>query len=144
MTKPKLQLAIYLSALLLAISVFLPLTSFPVYGEVSYYRIARVESYLVVALALVAPALILVGRERFSVFCLAGVWLVLLFPTLQDMLSAHNNNALQQLGDGVTSAMADFSADLFLNIAEFHWGGFAFLTALLVFTVASTLYQVKL
>jgi hypothetical protein len=69
---------------------------------------------------------------------------VLFSPALQEMLSARNNNALQQFGDGVTSAMADFSTDLFLNITEFNWGGYAFLTALLVFTAASALYQLRL
>lgn len=144
MTRHRLQLAIYLSALGLAVSVFLPLTSFPVYGEVSYYRIARVEAWLVVTFALAAPAVILAGRERLCLVCPLAVWIVLLFPALEDAMRARNNNALQHLGDGVTSAMADFSADLFLNIAEFNWGGFAFLLALLVFTFATLAYQFRL
>jgi len=40
--------------------------------------------------------------------------------------------------------MADFTADLFLNITDFHWGGLVFLLALLAFTLSSVLYQWKL
>ena len=143
MNRNTLQLAIYLSALGLSAGMFLPLTSFPVYGEVSYYRIAPVEACLVVALALAAPALILAGRGRASIMCPFGIWLVLLFPAIEKMLSAQNSNALQKLGDGVTSAMTDFSADLFMNIAEFHWGGLVFLVSLLVFTVAGIVYPFR-
>lgn len=143
MSRNTLQLVIYLSALGLSAGVFLPLTSFPVYGEVSYWRIARVESWLVITLALTAPALILAGRARLGIACPVGVWCVLLFPAIEDAVRARTNNSFQQLGDGVTSAMADFSADLFLNITEFHWGGLVFLLALLVFTVASVAYQVR-
>ena len=140
MNRNMLQVAIYLSALGLSAGMFLPLTSFPVYGEVSYYRIAPVEAVLVVVLALAAPALILAGLGRVSIVSPVGVWLVLLFPAIEDVLRERNSNALQQLGDGVTSAMTDFSTDLFMNIAEFHWGGLVFLVSLLVFTLTGLLY----
>ena len=39
--------------------------------------------------------------------------------------------------------MIDFSTDLFMNIAEFHWGGLVFLVSLLVFTLAALLYLVR-
>jgi len=143
MNRNTLQVAIYLSALGLSVGMFLPLTSFPVYGEVSYNRIAPIEAVLVVVLALAAPALILAGLGRASIISPVGVWLVLLFPAIEAVLRDRNSNALQQLGDGVTSAMIDFSTDLFMNIAEFHWGGLVFLVSLLVFTLAALLYLVR-
>jgi len=69
---------------------------------------------------------------------------VLLFPALRDFLRSRNASSLQQLGNGVSSAMADFTADLFLNITDFHWGGLVFLLALLAFTLSSVLYQWRL
>lgn len=144
MTRYRLQLMIYLSALLLALGVFLPLTSMPVIGEVSYFRAANVEACLVVIFALCAPALMLSGKQRLCLLPVIGVWGVLLFPALRDALRSRNASSLQQLGNGVSSAMSDFTADLFLNIADFHWGGLVFLLALLAFTLSSVLYQLKL
>ena len=143
MTKHKLQFLIYLSALLLSVSVFLPLTSFPVYGEVSYYRIARLESWLVIGFALSSPGLILAGKEKWSILSLLGVWSVLLFPAAREALQSSNASALERIGNNVTAAMSDFSTDLFLKIAEFHWGGFVFLAALLLFSSGSILYCFK-
>jgi len=143
MTKHKLQLAIYLSALLLSLAVFLPLTSFPVYGEVSYYRIAQMEARLVIVFALCAPAFILAGKGKWSILSPAAVLLVLLYPTLQSYTQSTNQSVLNQIGNDVTAAMVDFSADLFLNITEYHWGGFVFLFALLAFTLAGILFRLK-
>lgn len=142
-SKNQLQLTIYVSALLLATGVFLPLTSLPVVGEVSYYRIARIESWLVVAFALSAPALILGGKAKWAVLAPIGVWGVLLFPAIRSYFESTNQTALGKLGDQVTSAMVDFSADLFLNIAEFEWGGFIFILALFFFTLAGVIYRFR-
>ncbi|MDG2175579.1 MAG: hypothetical protein P8M72_05555 [Gammaproteobacteria bacterium] len=143
MTRHKLQLLIYLSALLLSVSVFLPLTSFPVYGEVSYYRIAQLESWLVIGFALSSPGLILAGKEKWSIISLLGVWSVLLFPAAREALQSSNASTLERIGLEVTAAMSDFSTNLFLNMADFHWGGFVFLAALLLYTSGSILYFIK-
>jgi len=90
MNRNTLQVAIYLSALGLSVGMFLPLTSFPVYGEVSYNRIAPIEAVLVVVLALAAPALILAGLGRASIVSPVGVWLVLLFPAIEAVLRDRN------------------------------------------------------
>lgn len=141
--KNTLQLSIYLSALLLCAGLFLPLTGFPVVGEVSYYRIAHTESWCIIALALAAPALILAGREKWSIVCAAGVWIVLLYPAIRSALRPGNDTVLNRLGTEVTSAMVDFAGDLFMNIAEFHWGGFVLLLALLAFTLSSVAFRFK-
>ncbi len=39
--------------------------------------------------------------------------------------------------------MQDFAADLFLNVAEFSWGGFVLLVGLLAFTVTCILRSFK-
>jgi CBS-domain-containing membrane protein len=142
-SKNQLQLTIYVSALLLAMGVFLPLTSLPVAGDVSYYRIARVESWLVVVFALLAPALILGGKTRWAVLAPVGVWAVLLFPAIRSTFESANDTALSRLGNQVTSAMVDFSADLFLNIADFEWGGLVFILALFFFTLSGIIYRFK-
>lgn len=141
--KYKLQVLIYLSSLMLAAGLFLPLTSFPVYGVASYYRIAEIESWMIIAFTLIAPGLILAGKEKWSILSVLGVWGVLLYPAIRHHFQSSNDTVLNRMGSELTSAMVDFSADLFFNIAEFHWGGFVLLTGLLVFTSAGILYRIN-
>jgi len=143
MSKTKLQLVIYLSALLLTAGVFLPLTSFPVYGEVSYYRIARYESWGVIFLALSSPALILTGKEKWHFLSPLGIWLVLLFPAIRSYIESKNQTVLGQIGNELSNAMVEFTSDFFLNIADFHWGGIVFVIALFIFTCCSLVYAFK-
>ncbi len=143
MPKHKLQFFIYLSAILLSGSVFLPLASFPVYGDASYYRIAEVEAWLVIVLTMAAPGFILYGRKRLAILSPIGVWGVLLYPTLRSSFESTNSSVLNQLGNSVTSAMSDFAANLFFNISDYHWGGFVFLFALVSFTAINGIYWIK-
>tara|TARA_E500000331_G_scaffold354538_1_gene407745 strand:+ start:482 stop:703 length:222 start_codon:yes stop_codon:yes gene_type:complete len=66
MSNKHIEIGIYISATLLAVGVFLPLTSLPVIGDVSYNRVAEVESYIVVAAALSATVLIFTGMPKFT------------------------------------------------------------------------------
>ena len=142
-TKHRLQLVIYLSSLLLAAGLFLPLTSFPVYGEVSYYRIAQIESWLIIGFALGTPALILAGKEKWGILTVFCVWGVLLYPKAREIHEASSRTVLRRLGNELSSAMVEFSADFFLNIARFHWGGLMLVFALLAFTLSSIYYRWK-
>ena len=141
--KNKLQLLIYFSAILLSAGVFLPLASFPVYGEASYYRIAEIEAWLVIGFALTGPALILGGREKFAILSPVAVWTVLLYPGLRSYYESSNDTVLKQLGNQLSSAMVDFASNLFLNISEYHWGGFVFLFALIIFSFSNVIYRIK-
>lgn len=143
MNKHQLQLLIYLSALLLSASVFFPLVQVPVYGVVSYYRAAEVESCLIIFFALSAPALILIGKNRWCFICAIGIWGVLLFPAIKSHIESKTSSTLQQAGNQFASAMQSIRTDFFLDITEFSWGGFVFLLALLLFTASSIRYQFK-
>lgn len=143
MTNRQLEIAIYVSAILLAVGVFLPLTKLPVYGEVSYHRIASTESYLVVLFALTAPALLLLNKSRFLVGSVVGVWLVLLFPAIKSLFKSRDTGFVAQMGEKASSVMTEFAGNMFLNIAEFHWGGLVFLIGLIVFTVSCVLRSFK-
>ncbi len=48
MTKTNIEAAVYASALIVTMGVFLPLTNLSFYGGVSYNKIASIESYLVI------------------------------------------------------------------------------------------------
>ena len=86
MNSKQLDIGVYISALLVAVSVALPITTLPVIGEVSYYTIAKNESYIIVALCLITPALIFMDKSKLVILPPIGVWLTLLFPAVEQML----------------------------------------------------------
>jgi len=138
-----LNTAIYAASALLAISVFLPLIELPAYGEVTYNRVAPVESYLVIILAISAVTILLLKKLKLLYFSPAGVWLVLLFPAIQGLFEKKKENILTEVGDAAVGVFQDFAADLFLNIFNFHWGGFVFLISLLAFTASCIIRAIK-
>ncbi len=133
------DILIYISSVLLAIGVFLPLTTLPLYGEVSYHRVSELESYLVIAFAISAPVFLFITQSKFLRLSVAGVWITLLFPAIKSLFKSSDGGMLSKIGDSASSAMSDFAADLFLNIADFHWGGMIFLLGLLIFTISCLL-----
>lgn len=133
--KSNLNMMLYVSSVMLAVGVFLPLTSFAIIGDVSYNRAAETESYLVVLFAILAVVFQLAKQTKFIFVSVVGVWVTLLFPAIQGLFEADNTSALGKLSSKASGAMQDFAADLFLNIFEFSWGGFVFLAGLIIFTV---------
>ena len=55
MNNKQLDVWVYLTGILVAFSVLLPITSLPVMGEVSYHLIAAREANIVIAFCLVTP-----------------------------------------------------------------------------------------
>ena len=143
MTQKKLELAVYISAVMLAIGVFLPITELPAYGEVSYNRISSIESYLVVLFALSGPAFIFLGKVKLLKFSPLGAWLVLLFPAIKSLFKSDDSSFVGEVVSEASSVMQDFAGNLFLNILDFSWGGFVFLIGLIVFSISSVIRSVK-
>ena len=143
MTQKKLELAVYISAVMLAIGVFLPITELPAYGEVSYNRISSIESYLVVLFALSGPAFIFLGKVKLLKFSPLGAWLVLLFHAIKSLFKSDDSSFVGEVVSEASSVMQDFAGNLFLNILDFSWGGFVFLIGLIVFSISSVIRSVK-
>ncbi len=139
MIKKYVDMAIFISGAALAAAVFFPLTTLPVFGDVTYYRIAEIESYAVVTFALSALLLLALKKPRLTIVPAAGVWIALLSPTIQRSFDAGNDGVLAKIGRSAANAMREFAADLFVNVADFSWGGFVFLAALAAFTVSCTI-----
>ncbi len=140
----KLNNAIYISAILLIAGVFLPLASLPVYGDITYNRIAEVESYLVILFAITAPILLIISKPKLLFISPTGVWVVLLFPAIKSIFKTEEQRGFfGELADKATSVMQDFAADLFMNITDFSWGGYVFLLGLVIFTVSCLVRSVK-
>jgi len=142
-SKKKIEFIIYISAILLAVGVFLPLTTLPIYGDVTYNRISEVESYLVILFAVSAPVFLITGKYKLIKLSPVAVWITLLFPAIKELFKSSDSGFFGKLSDRATSAMSDFATDLFLNIADFSWGGYIFLLGLLVFTASCMLRPLK-
>lgn len=143
MSRKTISLTVYITAILLAASVFLPLTRVAIIGDVSYHRIAETEACLVVLLSLSAPALILLEKSRLTLVSVLGVWLVLLFPAIKHRFRPDDGNILSQVSERAAGVMQEFAADLFLNVAEYSWGGYVFLLGLAGFTATGIIKSVK-
>ena len=139
----QLDFAVYVTAVILAVSLFLPMTSLPVIGEVSYNRVADIESYLVIAFCVAAVGLLLAGKSRFVAGSAIGVWVTLLFPAIRNALRTEDDGLLARAAKQASGKLQEFAGDLFMNVLDFSWGGYVFLVALLGFTIACVLRTFK-
>jgi ABC-type enterochelin transport system permease subunit len=130
----RLELVFYISAFLLAVGVFLPLTKLPILGEVTYNRVAEIESFLVIGFAILGVVFLQIKKHRFIPIAVAGVWLAMLFQTVRGLLQPKDTSLVGQMTSKATSALVEFGSEFFLNIFEFSWGGFVLLIGLLGFT----------
>lgn len=134
---------LYLATLALIVGVFLPLTSFAVIGNVSYYDAAQFEAYLVVALAITAPVLFMLKLTRLLWIPAVGVWVTLFLPWVKEIMGSGDESLVGQISNKATSVKNEFAADLFLNISEYTWGGYIFVVALVVFTLCALILTAK-
>lgn len=138
MNNKELDVWVYLTGILVAFSVLLPITSLPVMGEVSYLQVAEREANIIIAFCLVNPLFLLLGKSRLVILPLIGVWVALLFPAIKQLLKRDEGVFSQATGQ-VNRITQEFSADLFMNVTEFSWGGYVFLVALVGFTITCVL-----
>ena len=138
MNNKKLDVWVYLTGILVAFSVLLPITSLPVMGEVSYLQVAEREANIIIAFCLVNPLFLLLGKSRLVILPLTGVWVALLFPAIKQLLKRDEGGFSQATGQ-VNRITQEFAADLFMNVTEFSWGGYVFLVALVGFTITCVL-----
>ena len=138
MNNKQLDVWIYLTGILVAFSVLLPITSLPILGEVSYHLIAEREANIVIAFCLVTPIFLLLGKSKLVILPLAGVWITLLFPAIEQLLKSEEG-FFSQATEQANRIMQEFAADLFMNVTEFSWGGYVFLAALAGFTITCTM-----
>ena len=138
MNNKQLDVWVYLTGILVAFSVWLPLASLPVIGEVSYHLIAEREANIVIAFCLFTPVLLLLGKSRLVILPLTCMWVTLIFPAIKQFIKSDEGFLSQATGQA-NRIMQEFSADLFMHVTEFSWGGYVFLAALVGFTITCVL-----
>ncbi len=129
----------YLGALLFIVGVYAPLATIPVYGDVTYYRVANVEAILVTLFAIAGPAMIFLRKEPLAFVSAVGAWGVLLFPALKGMFEKEDTSMLGKLAKKASDPLAEFAGDLFLKIDNFSWGGYILLLGLIMLTVGAVM-----
>ena len=126
--------AIYLTAIGIMVGLFLPLATVPLYGDVSYFRIAKVESCILIACALSGPFFLSQKKYKLLIASAVSVWVTVYFPELK--VKASNRNALERAADAVSTELSDFASDAFWQIADLQWGGYLLLGSLIAFSVS--------
>ena len=130
---------------MVAVGVFLPLASIPIYGDITYNRIASLESYIVILLSVVVVVFILIGKTRMSIFPVAGIWLTLLYPAIKSVFNQQEDKGIfSELASKVTDPLKNFAVNLITNITDFSWGGYVFMVGLFVLTLSSILLVIKM
>ena len=137
MNNRTLHLVIYLAAVTLAAGLFLPLAQLPVIGIVSYFSIAEYESYFILVMAGLVPALLITGKEKLCFVPALGAWCSLLYPAIENQLQSGDANLLSQALGQSQRIMQEYAIDLLTNITELSWGGLLMLAGLVVLTLAS-------
>lgn len=134
---------LYLATLLVIIGVFLPLTNFAVIGNVSYFDITQFEAYLVVAFAAAGPVLVMIKLTRLLWLPVIGIWVTLFLPWVKEIINSGDSSLLGQISNKATALKNEFAADLFLNVSQYIWGGYLFLTGLILFTVCALMLTAR-
>lgn len=125
-------------SILLAIGAFAPMIKLGALGTVSYADAASPEVYLLVIAGLAGSGLIAAKMQKFTLFATLAAWLVLLWPMLKNMGGGSDNGGLLgKVTKTVTDPLADLTGRLFTNVADFEWGGYAFILGLLLLTIGS-------
>ena len=132
-----MKLAIYISTIMIAAGVFLPLAVVPVYGEVTYNGIAEPQSYVVIGFSLSGVVLLVMGSYSRVWLAALGIWITLLFPLIKSKITPDRRGTISRAVDTITKPAEDLATDFLLHITELSWGGLVLVTGCAIFTVAS-------
>ncbi|TNE61248.1 MAG: hypothetical protein EP335_16215 [Alphaproteobacteria bacterium] len=131
-TLGKVDIIILLGALMAIIGAFSPLLDIARIGSISYADAADPQVYLLLAFAVGAGVLAVMGKKMLSLCAAAGAWLVLLWPVLKNMGSGDDDGLLGKVRDLATDPVERFAGRLFNNILDLEWGGYMFLAGMLL------------
>lgn len=134
-----LQVLGVVAALGVAVGVFLPLASYPVYGDLSYHRVNQFGAWLVLAFALAALPLFFVFKRRLVFLSPLAVWCTLLYPTIKEKLTEKEQGVLGKALQSVTDPLNELATDLVWDITEFGPGGYVFAGSCIVLTITAVM-----
>ena len=127
-------------SVLVAVGAYAPMISLGRLGDVSYADASKPEVYGLIFLAILASVLIFANKRKLSMFAAIGAWLVLLWPVLSNMGGGSDDGGmLSKITDAAADPLQKVAEQLFSNILDFQWGGFAFLGGMILVLVGSVM-----
>jgi len=126
-------------SVLVAVGAYAPMISLGKLGSVSYADASKPEVYGLVFLAVVASVLIVADKRKFSLFAAVGAWLVLLWPVISNLGGGDDGGMLGKLKDAAADPLQKVAEQLFSNVLDFQWGGFAFLGGMILVLVGAVM-----
>lgn len=126
-------------SLMAAIGAFSPMINVAGLKTVTYADAADPQVYILVILALLASALIFVGKQSLSMFAALGAWIVLLWPVLKNLGPEEDRGLLGKVTDAAADPLQTVAQKLFSNVFNFEWGGYVFLVGMLLVLVGSVM-----
>jgi len=126
-------------SVLVGVGAYAPMISLGRLGDVSYADATKPEVYGLVFLAILASVLIFADKRKFSLFAGVGAWLVLLWPVISNMGGGSDDGGglLGKITDAAADPLQKVAEQLFSNVLDFQWGGFAFLGGMILVLVGS-------
>ena len=128
---------------MVAVGCFLPLTTLPVYGDITFYTISEIDSIFVVVFALTTPLLVLLNLRKLTPVSTIAIWVILLPAAVTDRFKTEDGGVFGRINGTTSDPLKNFAADLFLNVTEFNWGGLVFLLGLILLTVVTVVAMLK-
>ncbi|MCK0069671.1 hypothetical protein [Kordiimonas laminariae] len=135
----KNDILLLIAAALTVVGAFGPMINLAGIDTVSYADAASPEVYALVVLALAAPLIGLFKDRKFSLFAAIGAWLVLLWPVLKNIGSGGEDDGglLGKITDAAADPLQKVTEQIFSNVLDFEWGGYAFLIGMILLLVGS-------
>lgn len=137
-----ISLLMFAGALMTIIGAFSPMLEVLHLKVISYADIGKPQLYLLIACALLAPALDAV-RSRWGAFlAVLGVWGALCWPLIRWQLHLERERGLlgeieKHVTDPLEEAGEHIAERLFLHVKDFEWGGYVFLVGIVLMTVVA-------
>jgi hypothetical protein len=112
----------------------------PAYAEISYYRIASFESYLLVFFSITTIGLTFFKKFRWCFLPAIGIWIAVFFPEINKLYQRQiGKGFIGELVSKATDPFKKIAVDWLLNVTDFSWSGYVFLLGLLVLSLVSVL-----
>ncbi|UTW56140.1 hypothetical protein [Kordiimonas sp. SCSIO 12610] len=133
----KADLILIIGAILTTVGAFSPMLNIAGLQNVSYADAADPEVYLLILLAIAAAVLAAVNMRKFALFPAIGAWIVMLWPILKNMGGGSDDDGglLGKITDAVSDPLQKVTEQLFSNVFDFEWGGYAFLIGMVLVLV---------
>lgn len=137
----KADLILIVGAVLTTIGAFSPMLNIAGLQDVSYADAADPEVYLLILCVIAAAAMTIINQRKFAILPAVGAWIVVLWPILKNMGGGSDDDGglLGKITDAVSDPLQKVTEQLFSNVFDFEWGGYAFLIGMILVLIGGVM-----